>query len=219
MFYFLLYTVALIPCIRCKCLVENTNFGKKKLVNRIFQPSQNGCQKQLVIIMQNLHMKICGNYEISQLSLVSWPSHWNILTYGNHFRTAAWASISSMVIYDYSVMGQFEHTPPIAMENPNHGSKLKVYVGKYTKISELDYGVIKVNVLLCSWVQAHIRGFMQVWKGMSLGSYLWTLKECSRHTSNLLFSLHRLIMYFSLGPHMSLGGKLYLQRPLSLNKW
>jgi hypothetical protein len=58
----------------------------------------------------------------------------NIATYGNHFKATTWANASSMVIYNYGIMGQFEHTPPIVTNKQNHGFELKVYVGKCNEI-------------------------------------------------------------------------------------
>jgi len=82
--------------------------------------------------------------------------------YGNHFKVGACISTNSMATYDLGIMDQFEHTPPTTMENQNHGSELKVYVGECNEILELDYEVIKVNVLLCFGCKLKLEALVQV---------------------------------------------------------
>jgi hypothetical protein len=101
-------------------------------------------------------------WDISTMPTLLAKAYRNIITYGNHFRVASWSSSCSMVTYDCGVMNQFEHSPPMTKENPNPEVELIDYVGECQEILELDYGFIKVNVLLCTWVQpstqrAHIR--------------------------------------------------------------
>lgn len=54
--------------------------------------------------------------EVEPLDMSIWPTllvrfYRNMATYSNHHRTATWMSASNIVIYDYGVMGGFEHTP------------------------------------------------------------------------------------------------------------
>jgi hypothetical protein len=46
-------------------------------------------------------------------------SYKSMATFGNHFQVAAWPTTSSMVTYDYGVIGEFAHTPPITHDNRN----------------------------------------------------------------------------------------------------
>ncbi len=61
-----------------------------------------------------------------------------------------WPSVNNVVTYDYGV---FEHTQPITRDNPNQISEFMTYTRECQEILELDYGVIQVPMLLCSWVQ------------------------------------------------------------------
>jgi hypothetical protein len=70
-----------------------------------------------------------------------------------------------MVTYDYGVLGVFERTQPITRDIPNQISEFVIYARKCQKILELDYGMTKMPMLLCSWVQAFKHGVhATMWK-------------------------------------------------------
>lgn len=85
-------------------------------------------------------------------------SYRNMAAYGNHFRIMSWLGANSMVTYDCGVLGQFEHTQPITWDNPKPIMESMTYIGECQEIIELDYGMTKVPILLCSWVQTTGRG-------------------------------------------------------------
>jgi hypothetical protein len=81
-----------------------------------------------------------------------------MVIYGNHLKTATWLDASNMITYDYGVMGKFEHMLSTTKENPNPNPELVLYIKECKEILELDYGVTKVSMLLCSWAETRARG-------------------------------------------------------------
>jgi hypothetical protein len=67
-------------------------------------------------------------------------SYKNMVTYGNHLRTATWLDASNMVTYDSSVMGKFEHMLSTTKENPNLSLELVLYIKECKEILELTMG-------------------------------------------------------------------------------
>jgi hypothetical protein len=96
-----------------------------------------------------------------------------LVAYGNRFRTS-WLSTNTMVTYDYGVMGNFDQTPP----EPNQiGVEMICYIGECRKILGLDYGLTKVLVLFCSWVQTKIRGVHAAMKRDKYGFLFVNFKQ------------------------------------------
>lgn len=94
-----------------------------------------------------------------------------------------------MATYNSRVIGEFEHTPCVTRATRNPTTIRVSYVGECKEILELDYGVIEVPVLLCSWAQV---AFKLAQKRMSLVSPSSTLEGYCQCGSNHLSSLHML---------------------------
>lgn len=123
-----------------------------------------------------------------------------------------------MVTYDFGVMGEFEHTPPITLENPNPKVELVTYIGECKEILKLYYGLTKVIMLLCFWVSTGTHGANVSTKRDNLGSLSSTLGGYFQLGNNLLYSFHK-YKFFLTTPLKNLDGKLfYMQQPY-LEKW
>ncbi len=53
-----------------------------------------------------------------------------------------------MATYDSKVVGEFEHTPCVTRATPNLATIRVSYVGECKEFFELNYGVMKVFILL-----------------------------------------------------------------------
>ncbi len=114
--------------------------------------------------MMCMQSKVSGGFEKPKVYDLSIPPtlvaklYRSMSTYSNHFRVALWPEASNMATYDSRVVGEFEHTPCVSMAIRNPIIIWVSYVGECKEILELDYGVTKVLVLLCSWVWATTSG-------------------------------------------------------------
>jgi hypothetical protein len=63
-----------------------------------------------------------------------------------------------MATYNLGVVGEFEHTPCVTKATYNPIIIQVNYVGECKEILELDYGLTKAPIVLCSWVWGTTNG-------------------------------------------------------------
>ncbi len=83
-----------------------------------------------------------------------------------------------MVIYDFGVMVEFEHTPTNIHDNQNLQLEAIHCVRECKEILELDYGFeTKVHVLLCFWIWARAHGLHVAMKKNEWGFTLVNFRQ------------------------------------------
>jgi hypothetical protein len=100
-------------------------------------------------------LDINNEIEVHNMSISPTPmakAYKSIIAYGNHFRATTWPRTTNMVMYNLSMLGEFEHTPSPMRTNPNSAHEQVSYIGECKEILKLDYGATRVPIILCSWV-------------------------------------------------------------------